>query len=594
VALDQGAAEGPTNSAPVGCPPLTIGSRIRDYFEVSKKKRRKSTKPPSRPNIDFRFRKHDSIGASAAEDDEAFLADCFVDTGELGFLRSAEDHRCIVVGRTGSGKSALLARLASTSQRVVPLNPETLGLTYICNSNVLAKLESVGVNVEVFYKMLWRHVIAVEVLRERFDSKERENGFFEKLAQMFDGSRKREHAAINYLKKHQESEFWADPQSRVRKLTSSFEAKVSAKAGVDGFSVKAGNGAQSSEGLEIVHQAQRAINELHSEDLTGLLDVLKGVLADSKRCYYVTVDRLDENWAEEARRYKLIMALIEAAREFRHVPGLKVIVALRRDLLERVFRVARSTGFQKEKYESSLLPLRWTTESLFELLDARVARLVRSRYTGSPVGFTDLLAEEADGQPARVLLAKLLRRPRDVISFFNCCIEEAADRPTIAADALNRALGKYSRSRFDAACDEWHGDYPNLQILANGLKKRPPSFKLGRLVDDAKLLGEIAGDLARAQFRSEPEERFRALVIEHLDLHSAVVDLAIALYRSGLVGLKTDAIETASWIEESGRDVSRAEVGVETSLVVHAAFHRVLGVDVRASQQGGAAAGGFR
>lgn len=549
-----------------------------------KKKRRTFPKPQTTPLGDFRFRKQDTIGAAAAEDDDAFLSECFVDTGDIGCLRDPADHRCIVVGRTGSGKSALLAHLGKVSERAIALNPETLGLTHICNSNVLSKLEQAGVNVEVFYKMLWRHVIAVEVLRCRFDAKERDASFFETLGKFFDGSRKRENAAIAYLRKHQESEFWADPQTRVRKLTTTFENKVSAnvsgRGALTSVGLNAGVGTTATEGVEIAHQAQRAINDLHAEDLHGLLDVLKGVLADNKRCYYVTVDRLDENWAEEARRYKLIMALIEAARDFRNVPGLKVIVALRRDLLERVFRVARTTGFQKEKYESSLLPLRWTDEKLFELLDARVSRLVRSRYSARPVGFVELLTDDLR-RTADEVIARHLRRPRDVISFFNCCIEEAADRPSIGPDALGRALGKYSRSRFDAACDEWHSDYPNLPLLANVLKKRPQSFKLVRLIDDAKLLGDLAGELARSQVRSDTDERIRRAITENLDMQAASVDLAIAFYRAGLVGMKTEAADTASWIEESGRDISRAELNPDTSIVVHPTFHRVLGIDSR-------------
>jgi hypothetical protein len=554
---------------------------------VSKKKKRKSlAKQQNTPLGDFRFRKHDTIGASAAEDDEAFLAECFVDTGDLACLRAADDHRCIVVGRTGSGKSALLGRLAKTSERAVSLDPETLGLTYICNSNVLLKLEEVGVNVEVFYKMLWRHVIAVEVLRARFDARERNDTFFDKLSKIFDGSKKREHAAIAYLKKHQESDFWADPQTRVRKLTSTFEdkvsAKISGKGALIGIGVSKASGATSVDGVEIIHQAQRTINELHAEDLNGLMDVLKGTLSDSKRCYFVTVDRLDENWAEEARRYKLIMALIEAAREFRHVPGLKVIVALRRDLLERVFRIARSTGFQKEKYESSIVPLRWTVDSLFDLLDARVARLVRGRFTARPVSFAELLTDTPHSRPARDQLAPYLRRPRDVISLFNCCIEEAADQPSISPGALNRALGKYSRSRFDAACDEWHSDYPNLQILSRVLKKRTASFKLSQITEDPKLLGDVAAEMKRSSTPpSDAESRVVHAVTDSLDLQSASIDIAIALYRAGIVGLKTEATETASWIEEAGRDVSRAEITPDTSLAVHPAFHRVLGIDSR-------------
>ncbi|MGD9645477.1 MAG: hypothetical protein AB7U73_07180 [Pirellulales bacterium] len=53
----------------------------------------------------FKFRKDESIGANAAEQDERFLSTCFVETGAVNAIRDLEDHRRIVLGRTGSGKS---------------------------------------------------------------------------------------------------------------------------------------------------------------------------------------------------------------------------------------------------------------------------------------------------------------------------------------------------------------------------------------------------------------------------------------------------------------------------------------------------------
>jgi len=61
---------------------------------------------PAKPA--FIFKKLDSVGAAAAEEDKRFLKACFVDTGDLDVLRDCADPRRIVLGRTGSGKTALL------------------------------------------------------------------------------------------------------------------------------------------------------------------------------------------------------------------------------------------------------------------------------------------------------------------------------------------------------------------------------------------------------------------------------------------------------------------------------------------------------
>ena len=42
----------------------------------------------------------------AAEQDTDFLPACFIDTGDYDLVKTGNDKRIIVLGRTGSGKSA--------------------------------------------------------------------------------------------------------------------------------------------------------------------------------------------------------------------------------------------------------------------------------------------------------------------------------------------------------------------------------------------------------------------------------------------------------------------------------------------------------
>ena len=115
------------------------------------------------------FRRQDRIGANDAEEDEPFLAECFVDTGDLALLRDCKRPERIVVGRTGTGKSALLSRLREAEPRAIEIRPESLALAYIANSTILQFFEDLGVNLEIFYKLIWRHAFCVELLRRRFN-----------------------------------------------------------------------------------------------------------------------------------------------------------------------------------------------------------------------------------------------------------------------------------------------------------------------------------------------------------------------------------------------------------------------------------------
>ena len=97
----------------------------------------------------FVFKKHDDIGAAAAEDDSLFLADCFVDTGDLEHLKDCNDPKRIIVGRTGAGKSALLRKLESDCPNVIKLSPHSLSLNYVANNKLIVFFEESGVNLSI-------------------------------------------------------------------------------------------------------------------------------------------------------------------------------------------------------------------------------------------------------------------------------------------------------------------------------------------------------------------------------------------------------------------------------------------------------------
>lgn len=106
-----------------------------------------------------------SVGALSAEDDASFLQNCFVDTVDVNRICDINSPRSIVLGRTGSGKSALLLRVEETQKNVVRINPDSLSLNYISNSDILKFFEELDIDLDLFYQLLWRHVLVVEILQ---------------------------------------------------------------------------------------------------------------------------------------------------------------------------------------------------------------------------------------------------------------------------------------------------------------------------------------------------------------------------------------------------------------------------------------------
>ncbi len=200
-------------------------------------------------------------------------------------------------------------------------------------------------------------------------------------------------------------------------------------------------------------------------------------------------------------------------------------------------------GLQQQKR------IRWTDTELVELLDKRIAWLVRDQYTTHVPGHRDLMPQHLGKQKReptiQFVLNRTWHRPRDVIEFFNACIRRAEGRAIFSRDIILDAEGEYSRGRLRALAQEWFKEYPHLPECAKQfLTNRSPSFQLGDI--DAEELVEWALSISCARPRhvgrlSEAANE----CIESGGTPEAIGtlrrQLASAFYRTGIVGLRTQA-----------------------------------------------------
>lgn len=82
------------------------------------------------------IRKGLKLGELDAEADKDLLLSCFIDTGELSRLMSVDDPAAIVLGRTGSGKSALLLKINETAEHSVFLDPNDISIRFLGKKGV--------------------------------------------------------------------------------------------------------------------------------------------------------------------------------------------------------------------------------------------------------------------------------------------------------------------------------------------------------------------------------------------------------------------------------------------------------------------------
>lgn len=203
------------------------------------------------------------------------------------------------------------------------------------------------------------------------------------------------------------------------------------------------------------------------------------------RRYYILIDNLDEDWAESDTRYRFIRALIEETKALRHkLPQIKVVSALRRDLLDIVFDKTRGGGFQEEKYEAYMLPLQWSKLDLTELITKRIREVYKRTYTNEAVEISDVFPSPTNGQSAvDYMIERTLMRPRDVIQYVNECFKVAMDRERISWNVIRSAESQYSSRRLNALNDEWFEIYPALDTTIEILRGIRTPFGRQSLLD---------------------------------------------------------------------------------------------------------------
>lgn len=533
--------------------------------------------------------KNFSIGAPDAEADRDLLNDCFVDSGCLDLIRDTEKHSSIVLGRTGSGKSAILLRLQSLESHVTALNPLELAFRFIENSTIIQFFEKAGVNLNLFYRLLWRHVLITELIRNKYNFRDQRSlsRWFDNLIDRVDKNSPRARA-LAYLRRWGEN-FWEGTEVRLSEVTKKIESELSAslEGSMLGAKLKGGGSGTltDEERSEVVSRGSMVINNIQIADLNRVMQVFSDeVFDDPQNRFYITIDTLDEEWVSPSTRYRLIRALIEEVRTFRsEICNVKVVVALRRDLLDKVFEETRDGGFQEEKYETYYARIHWSRDELLEMLRLRVNEVFKRRYTNASIGLNDVFPKSRGGKaPYEYMLERTMFRPRDVIAYANECFAAAANRPRVSWQAIFDAELQYSRKRRNALVDEWLNTYPSVATALDALRGMQESFSRSAITDD--IIDSTAVQISSLQREDELVRLSRKLYDPAGSTTRAQVlnCLLQILYKIGAIGVKFSAESPYIWSFRDQPSISYGEAKRAISIRVHKMLWR--GLEIRTSQ----------
>lgn len=409
---------------------------------------------------DFMFKRSMTVGSGTAESDGEFLDKCFVKTPEFETLLDYSDRKMILLGRTGSGKTALLKMIKSNVDVFINIKPDTFALQYISNIPFIQELSTLGINLEIFYKFLWLHEIMSKIIKEYF-AYNRKN-FFDQFVQHVVSPYR-----IGQMKKYFEE--YGDvffEEKSAENITQQLESKIFANVG-DSKRLSMGGELTESQKKEIQTRASTCVNTTQISQLKNIIELLKEYLSENRqKRIFVAIDDLDTNWISDKTKYMLISALLSAIRLFVDVPGLKIVLAMRADVFRKT---CLETNRQNEKDEAFTLKLNWTKQMLWEVLDVRIRYLFAHKYQKNyQVKVSDVFVKEVRGiSTEQYLVERTMMRPRDLITLVNMCIEDAESQSIISEEAIYSAEQKFLHNRHEALIAEWKEVYPIVAVLVS-------------------------------------------------------------------------------------------------------------------------------
>lgn len=343
-----------------------------------------------------------SFGKDDAESDQAagLLDDGFLRT--LAFDAASNGEKTLIIGRKGSGKSAIRLELekAGKSHGATSVTPDDAA------GEELRRFELRGVTDETAKSLIWRYVFLVHLARYLVGHAKPEH---RKL--ILPGSVR---ALRSFLKANSE----LDDKRLYDRLTKGI-AGLQGSLSLEAFGVKlnaeksataSSEGARAGRQLDVLEEAvSAAARDLSCQAHPPML---------------LLVDQLEQIWANDADSKATVIGLLLAGKRLNSIfPGIaRCVLFLRSDIYDML---QFSDG---DKFHGDEMRIEWSPERLSELAVSRAAASLGQTLTEEQF-WRDVMPFDVEGQSCReYVLSRALPRPRDVIQFLNLSRDRALGR----------------------------------------------------------------------------------------------------------------------------------------------------------------------
>lgn len=423
------------------------------------------------------------LGDIRAEADHAMLSRAFYETPDyLSLLES--DDKVVVVGRRGTGKSALTYRLqkqwadpkASVLILVEPEEHHTLAL-----APLIARTGSRFLSIRGSCRLIWRYGLMLEIVQKlssRYKTKE-------SIAQS------------EILSKHLK-EWGRIDQSFFEKIRLLLKRLITSTVAVD-------------EAIGVLVDAL---------EINNIERALKSILEHATYKIHILVDRLDEGFDPDNSNVAFIDGALNAAIDISTAfkGSIKPLVFLR----DNIFRaVAHYDQDFTRNIEGQTLRLHWDANNLFYLVCNRIRSAFGDSTQNNKRLWSRYTAHDLQGDEGfRQCLKFTLYRPRDILILLNSAFENASKRDlsamvtTISLQDLEKSAKVISTNRLDDLHKEYRHIFPSVDSSISVFANRSPEMSLAEACE--LLLGVLGGPASlesstELAIFSQPEDLIRAL-----------------------------------------------------------------------------------
>ena len=464
------------------------------------------------------------LGDVRAENDHQMLDAAFFEWQDYKILFEADD-RFVVVGRRGTGKSALTYRLEKEWREkkyfvivVAPEEEDVFGLR-----SVAARFGTSVTRVRAAIKTAWRFAMAMEIAL-------------------------RLHKYYKTQKAISESSVLL-PMFKWEKSGSNIIARLRTTL---------------KECLRPDESADDAVAELASRlDANALVAEIDGILSRLDRKVMVIVDRLDEGYESDDIGIGIVDGIIYGADDLRNRTNNIKSVLFLRDNIFRAIQVA-DQDFTRN-LEGSVLRLHWDTQELFYLVCKRLRVAFGLNIESDVKLWNSITSNELHGREGfRTCLNLTLYRPRDLISLLNTAFHNARkqDRRTLIPQDLQVSATHISSLRYDDLRKEYSSVFPGIGEVTKAVGHCGPKLTLEEGVAALDALSETE-DLDRNTYL-------------HMKILGGSEEVLKTLYGIGFIGVADEA--TGNYLfSHDGKKPERL-FEPRAKLLVHPCYWNALGI----------------